>query len=121
METRTRAFVIVVAAALALVRSAFGEPQAAAAVTIEYRIPPQPLAQALNAWAQQSGLQLIWPAREEAAQTASRALYGKYQPMQALTMLLEDSGLRFSVLKEGTVALSERADDAATSGTGSRR
>lgn len=122
MEIRRRAFVTVAVLALALLRSAYGDPQAKAA-PIEYHIPAQPLAQALNAWAQQSELQLIWPAREEIARTRTRALYGRYEPMQALTLLLEDSGLRYIVLKEGTVTLGERSADESTaiSATGSRR
>lgn len=72
---------------------------------VEFHIAPQPLAHALNAWAQQSGLQLIWPADGQFARMQSRPLYGKFEPMTALALLLEDSGLRYSVLKEGTVTL----------------
>jgi len=82
--------------------------QTSAAAVVEFHISSQPLAQALNAWAQQSGLQLIWPADGEVARIQSRSLDGKYQPMQALALLLQDSGLQYSVLREGTVTLGER-------------
>lgn len=104
MESFKRALVTIAVLAVALMRSASSEEDAPAAL-VEFHIPSQPLAQALNAWAQQCGLQLIWPAGGEVARVSSRALYGKYEPMQALTLLLENSGLRYSVLKEGTVTL----------------
>lgn len=113
MESRKRTCITVAVLALALIQSASGEPTVAPA-PVEYHIASQPLAQALNAWAQQSGLQLIWPAVDEVARTRSRALYGRYEPMQALTLLLQDSGLRYSVLKEGTVTLSDSSADRPT-------
>jgi hypothetical protein len=99
--------------ALSLTRPASFAADSSAAV-IEFHIASQPLAHALNAWAQQSGLQLIWPADGAVARAQSRSLYGKYEPMQALALLLQDSGLQYSVLKEGTVTLGARSADTST-------
>jgi hypothetical protein len=104
MESRKSQFIIAAALALSLTGSASGEQQPSA-TPVEFHIASQPLAHALNAWAQQCGLQLIWPA------DGARSLYGKYQPLQALAFLLQDSGLQYSVLKEGTVTLGERTAD----------
>jgi iron complex outermembrane recepter protein len=113
MESRKFQFITAAILALSLTRAASGEPQPSAAL-VEFHIASQPLAHALNAWAQQCGLQLIWPADGEVARVQSRSLYGKYQPMQALALLLQDSGLQYSVLKEGTVTLGERTADSST-------
>jgi iron complex outermembrane receptor protein len=88
-----------------MTQSASSEPQPSATL-VEFSIASQPLAQALNAWAQQSGLQLIWPAGN-VARMQSRSLYGKYEPMRALALLLQDSGLKYSVLGEGTVTVAD--------------
>jgi iron complex outermembrane recepter protein len=110
MESRKSQFIIAAALALSLTGSASGEQQPSA-TPVEFHIASQPLAHALNAWAQQCGLQLIWPADGAVARVQSRSLYGKYQPLQALAFLLQDSGLQYSVLKEGTVTLGERTAD----------
>jgi hypothetical protein len=113
MDTRKRGFVMASILGLALAQPASGQQQPAAAL-VEFHIAAQPLAHALNAWAQQCGFQLIWPADGEVARIQSRSLYGKYEPMQALALLLQDSGLGYSVLKEGTVTLGERSAKGST-------
>lgn len=110
MESRKHQFITAVIFALALTRPASGQQEPSSTV-VEFHIASQPLAHALNTWAQQCGLQLIWPADGSVARVQSRSLYGKYQPMQALALLLQDSGLQYSVLKEGTVTLGERTAD----------
>ncbi|HEY7638151.1 MAG TPA: STN domain-containing protein [Steroidobacteraceae bacterium] len=37
-----------------------------------------------------------------------------YEPMQALTILLQDSGLKYSVLSAGTVTVAERIANSPT-------
>jgi hypothetical protein len=113
MESPKWRFITAAILALSLIGSASAEQQASATL-VEFHIASQPLAHALNAWAQQSGLQLIWPADGAVARVQSRSLYGKYEPMQALALLLQDSGLKYSVLGEGTVTLGERTADSST-------
>lgn len=110
MGSRTRAFIRAAILALAVIQPASGDQDTA---LVEFHIASQPLAQALNAWAQQCGLQLIWPAGD-VARIQSRPLYGMYEPMQALTILLQDSGLKYSVLSAGTVTVAERIANSPT-------
>jgi outer membrane receptor protein involved in Fe transport len=63
------------------------------------------MAEALNAWAQQAGLQLIWPAGDPAGQLMSPRVVGEFEPQQALRMLLQGSGLTYSFVDGRTVAI----------------
>lgn len=72
---------------------------------IDYDIESQPLVDALNAWARQSRLQLIWPAGSERSQATAKAIEGRYPPHEALQRLLDGSGLTFAVVDAQTVAI----------------
>lgn len=74
-------------------------------------IPAQPLAQALNDWAKQSGMQLIVSQTLVAGKQAP-AVSGNLTPRQALDKLLADSGLVASI--DGGSAVIGRAASATT-------
>jgi len=99
-----------VAATLLLASSQLLANDATAAV-VKFNIEPQPLAQALNSWADQAGLQIIWPVGDPAAYRNTPGVRGQLEPMQALQTLLGDTGLTYSLLSGGqTVAIHERGD-----------
>ena len=104
-DTRRTVLEAAITASLALGASAWAAEPAAASSPVDFRIASQPLAQALNAWAQQCGLQLIWPASTDTAQLQSRSLEGRFEPLDALQLLLQDSGLEYSVLSDKTVII----------------
>lgn len=76
-------------------------------------IPAQPLGDALNAWAQQSGAQLAVPQALVAGKVAP-AVSGSLTPRQALDRLLTGSGLEASIT--GTDVVVRRAPAPAPSG-----
>jgi iron complex outermembrane receptor protein len=85
-----------------LVCAAITRAQAAGDLTAE--IPGQPLAAALSAYAQQTGLQLIYVselARGKSSQGAPAGL----TPKRALAQLLEGTGLQFEFLNERSVRI----------------
>jgi iron complex outermembrane recepter protein len=99
-----------VAATLLLASSQLLAQEAKAAV-VKFNIDPQPLAQAINEWADQSGLQVIWPVGDPIAHQSSRAVRGRLEPMEALRVLLGETGLTYSVISGGqTVAIHGRED-----------
>lgn len=65
-------------------------------------IPPQPLSEALAAYARQTGLQLIYES-EIARGLTSKGAPASLAPTAALTRLLEGTGLRFEFLNERSV------------------
>jgi len=67
-------------------------------------IQPQPLAAALERLAQESDLQLLYPAEAVAGKQAA-GLSGTYTPKQALEKLLEGTGLAFQFTGARTVAI----------------
>lgn len=71
-------------------------------------IPAQPLAAALQAFAEQTGLQLVFETRIAAGRT-SPEVKGEFSDRKALQRLLGDSGLTFRFLDERTVAVSPSA------------
>ncbi len=74
--------------------------------TRSYAIPAGPLAAALNSFADDSGLQLVYSA-ELAANTQTSGVQGSYTPEQALRILLAGSGISYSFVDSGTVTLSQ--------------
>jgi iron complex outermembrane recepter protein len=80
----------------------------AMAAVVEFDIAAQPLAQALNRWADQAGLQIIWPAGDPRADSISPAVKGNFEPMEALKSLLQGTGLTYSVIGGGrTIAIQQ--------------
>lgn len=76
--------------------------QAPAVMTAD--IPAQPLADALVAYARQSGLQLIYVAALTAGHS-SRGAHGGLSPVETLTQLLAGSGLTFEFINPRTVQI----------------
>lgn len=96
-------------AAILLLASSQLLAQDAKAAVVKFNIKPQPLAQALNTWADQSGMQIIWPVGDPVAYESSPAVRGALEPMDALRALLGDSGLTYSIISDGqTVAIHGR-------------
>ncbi len=71
---------------------------------IAFSIPAEPLADALNRLAQQSGLQILFPS-ELGAQIRSPEVKGSLTPDGALRRLLGNTGLRFEFINARTVTI----------------
>lgn len=100
----------VVHAALAgafLVVSTASPAQGREAAGIHFYIEEKTLAAALNDWSKQSGLQVLWPSRNHAQYGKTVLLQGTFAPMQALELLLRNSGLTYSMINERTVVIKE--------------
>lgn len=74
------------------------------AASRNYAIPPGPLAQALNRFADESGLQLIYDA-SITANIATAGVSGSHSPADALQALLKNSGLGFRVTGSNAITL----------------
>ncbi len=81
---------------------------------VTVNIEAQPMVDALNGWAQQTGLQLIVPDGEVANKLAAPSVKGVFTARQALTELLEGTPLTYEFVNERTVVIRER--HASTSG-----
>lgn len=79
---------------------------AAESRTLSADIPAQPLARALEAFADQTGLQLVYVSGVVRNQT-SNAVPAGLPPQEALTRLLKGTGLEFEQLTERTVRILE--------------
>jgi iron complex outermembrane receptor protein len=76
---------------------------------IVFAIEAQPLPDALNAWAQQAGLQIFWRVDSEAAQLRTSRLSGAFTAEAALQQLLSGSGLTYVFVDSTTVTIRPRA------------
>lgn len=86
---------------------------------VRFDIAPQPLALAVNAWAEQADLQVVWPGRQSAAERVSPRVEGDLPPEKALHLLLQGSGLTYTFVDDQTVALrSEAAGTTRLAGVG---
>ncbi|ALA57335.1 TonB-dependent siderophore receptor [Nitrospira moscoviensis] len=86
-----------------------------------FDIPAQPLARALDAFATQSGMQMLYKI-ETVEGLTSTAVTGVYPPKEALDILLKGTGISWQSIGVNTATLersqvrSSRTDDDATSG-----
>jgi iron complex outermembrane recepter protein len=80
----------------------------AAEAALTTGIPAQPLARALEAFAEQTGLHLVYLSRVVRNQR-SHAVSAGLRPQEALTRLLQGTGLRFEVLTTHSVRILEIA------------
>lgn len=71
---------------------------------IEFNIPVQPLSEALQSFARQSDMQILYSA-DLVQDLLSVSLVGSYTREQALQKMLIDSGLKFRFIDENTVTL----------------
>jgi iron complex outermembrane recepter protein len=77
-------------------------------------IPQQPLELALNEFARQSGLQILFEPDSVTQHRLSPRLHGDFQIGAGLAELLAESGLKFKLVNEKTVAIRREASVAAT-------
>ncbi len=89
-------------ALVALLGAAASRAQSPARLAAD--IPPQPLAEALAAYARQTGLQLVFVSEIARGKTSKGAPAGLTQEA-ALTRLLDGTGLRFEFLNERSVRI----------------
>jgi iron complex outermembrane receptor protein len=82
--------------------------QPAAAANISFNIPSQKLIPSLSAFAEQSGLQLLYSA-ELAEGKQAPTLSGSFNTEQGLQRLLKDSGLSFRFVDQGVVTIEKQA------------
>lgn len=72
-----------------------------------FNIPAQPLAGALSAFGRQSGLQITMASSTSRGVT-SRAVNGSYTPQQALSLMLEGTGIAFSIGLDRTAYIGQQ-------------
>jgi hypothetical protein len=80
-------------------------------------IESQLLPKAVNVWADQAGMQVLWSS--DAADTAKIApkVQGRYTPQIALRLLLQGSGLTYILLDGETVSIRPDSTAATTTST----
>jgi len=69
-------------------------------------IPPLNAAEALNRFAKQTGIQMLY-SYEQALTRKARPVVGQYSAMDALALLLQDSGLDVSLSDKGAITISD--------------
>ena len=69
-------------------------------------IPPLNAAEALNRFAKQTGIQMLY-SYEQALTRKARPVVGQYSAMDALALLLKDSGLEVSLSDKGAITISD--------------
>lgn len=75
-------------------------------------IEPQSMSDALNDWAQQTGLQLIFPDADITNRLAAPSVRGTYTAQAALNQLLAGTQLTYEFVNDRTVSIRERHPDA---------
>lgn len=93
-------------AAVLLLQCAMPAASAANTAPIALSMPEQPLRDALNGLARQTGLQVIYTADDVGASMRAPRIEGTYTPQAALDLLLKNSGLYYEFLNSRTVAVS---------------
>jgi hemoglobin/transferrin/lactoferrin receptor protein len=78
---------------------------------LKLSIAAQPINDALNEFARQSGLQVFFLASDQTRQLISTAISGTFEPKAALTRLLSNTGLSFKYLDARSVAIVDPAAD----------
>ena len=76
---------------------------------VELAIEQQSLADALNEWAKQTGLQLVSSSSEMMNTTLAPTLKGEYTPKRALEELLKGTSLTYEWVSERAVAIREKS------------
>lgn len=94
---------------------AAAQPIAPSSPQLTINIKPQPIVEALNEWAQQTGLQVIVPENEATSKLTSPAVKGRFTPQAALDHLISGTPLKYRYINARTVAIEEagRAPDMA--------
>ncbi|OAI13986.1 TonB-dependent receptor [Methylomonas koyamae] len=89
---------------LLLVAGLLASPSILAEASQTINIPTQPLANALEQFSLQTGLQVLYSGDAVAGKT-SQGVSGQYSPRQALERLIGDSGLAFQIAGNRTVTI----------------
>src|SRR5690606_1449654 len=87
--------------------SAAAQEQPAAAATVEFDIPEQSMADALNAFAQQAGKQIVVYSND-ADNLRAGPVRGAMTERQALARILGDSGLEYVYINDRTIGVGRR-------------
>lgn len=95
---------LVASALLMLFTAPFLQAQALPAVPTNFAIPAQSVADALNQFARQSGLRMLF-SYEAVAGRQSDAIQGQYSPDDALRKLLDGTGLGYEVTPDSVVVI----------------
>ncbi len=98
-----------------LVCSSYAIAQEAQVTPVKLNIAAQPLGKALNAWASQTGYQILIPASAEQGRTAP-SVNGRYTPEGALKILLASSDLRYEFVGTRAVTIREGQGDSSAAG-----
>lgn len=78
---------------------------AATGMLVTLHIAPQPLPEALSAFAEQTGLQLVYHVEDINSHQIVPAVSGQYTPEAALTRILDTCGLSYHYVNARTVAI----------------
>ena len=106
--TAVAAALLVSTGNVALAQSAQGGEQAAQAVVFQFDVPAQPLASALEAFAEQSGLQVVY-AGGAGSGVHSAAISGRLAAAVALQQLLAPTGFEHEFVNANTVTIRPRS------------
>lgn len=87
-----------------LIAAAHGHAQTPVSQTLGAAVPPQPVASALQVWAWQTGWQLLYDPGLAVDQQSRGAGEG-LQPIEALTRILDGTGLAYRFVNERTVSI----------------
>ncbi|MDN5782460.1 MAG: TonB-dependent receptor, partial [Luteimonas sp.] len=123
-QTLTRALLAhAVAVALlssgsAIAQSSSPAPQAtsARAGLIDVNIPEQPIVSALERFAEQSGLQVVYSTQAPLRDQLSPRVAGRFPPDRALTRILSNSNLTFVFVNDTTVTIEAKENAGAATG-----
>jgi iron complex outermembrane receptor protein/outer membrane receptor for ferric coprogen and ferric-rhodotorulic acid len=96
--------------AIASTGSALAQTQSSEATRQEFSIAAQPVSQALRAYAQQSGDQVVFYS-DIGKGRESVAVAGSYTREEALKRLLESTGLKYRRVNAKTIAISSDAPE----------
>src|SRR5687768_15529318 len=80
-------------------------PAATTNHSVQVSIPAQPMPQALDEFARQTGMQVVFATEDVAGGITAPKVIGTYRPAEALERLLADSGLEFEFINSRTVAV----------------
>ncbi len=100
-------------AAVAQTTAPTGSAASARAMSIAVDIPAQPLASALEAFAQQTGLQVVFATDHMIANERSPAIVGTLSPDTVMQRMLANSRLEFVFVNDKTVTIMAKQDVAA--------
>lgn len=77
------------------------------AIRIAFNIPQEPLSEALAEWSRQSGLQVLRRDSDASGpELTSDKVSGRYSPAEALSKMLEKTGLKYEFVNDRTVRIS---------------